>query len=98
MQSANGLALQAVTGSDYCQVTINFPSDTIPKWVCSFFVHLFSFLSQSLMRARGVFLCNQKDPKTGELEGLSFEFNLCEAVATWQQVSFVFLCGSCAVI
>lgn len=27
-----------------------------------------------------------KDPKTGELEGLSFEFNLCEAVATWEQV------------
>lgn len=26
-----------------------------------------------------------KDPKTGELEGLSFEFNLCEAVATWEQ-------------
>ncbi|KDP22556.1 hypothetical protein JCGZ_26387 [Jatropha curcas] len=57
--SANGLGLQAVTGSDYCQVTINFPSDTVPKW---------------------------RDPKTGELEGLSFEFNLCEAVATWEQV------------
>lgn len=27
-----------------------------------------------------------KDPKTGELEGLSYEFNLCEAVATWEQV------------
>ncbi|KAJ6676418.1 SIALYLTRANSFERASE-LIKE PROTEIN 2 [Salix viminalis] len=27
-----------------------------------------------------------KDPKTGELEGLSFEFDLCEAVATWEQV------------
>ncbi|KAK6127778.1 hypothetical protein DH2020_038487 [Rehmannia glutinosa] len=27
-----------------------------------------------------------KDPKTGELEGLSFDFNLCEAVATWEQV------------
>ncbi|KAJ7957192.1 sialyltransferase-like protein 2 [Quillaja saponaria] len=27
-----------------------------------------------------------KDPKTGELEGLSFNFNLCEAVATWEQV------------
>ncbi|XP_050223796.1 sialyltransferase-like protein 2 isoform X2 [Mercurialis annua] len=26
------------------------------------------------------------DPKTGELEGLSFELNLCEAVATWEQV------------
>ncbi|XP_015582478.1 sialyltransferase-like protein 2 isoform X2 [Ricinus communis] len=56
---ANGLGLQAVPGSDYCQVTINFPSDTVPRW---------------------------KDPKTGELEGLSFEFNLCEAVATWEQV------------
>ncbi|KAJ0051413.1 hypothetical protein Pint_01254 [Pistacia integerrima] len=27
-----------------------------------------------------------KDPKTGELEGLSFDFNLCEAVATWERV------------
>ncbi|XP_073062762.1 sialyltransferase-like protein 2 isoform X1 [Primulina eburnea] len=27
-----------------------------------------------------------KDPKTGELEGLSFDFDLCEAVATWEQV------------
>ncbi|XP_074278386.1 sialyltransferase-like protein 2 [Silene latifolia] len=26
------------------------------------------------------------DPKSGELEGLSHEFNLCEAVATWEQV------------
>ncbi|KAG5234316.1 hypothetical protein OIU76_000363 [Salix suchowensis] len=58
--SKNGLGLQAVTkGSDYCQVTLNFPADTVPKW---------------------------KDPKTGQLEGLSFEFNLCEAVATWEQV------------
>lgn len=57
--NANGLGLQAVTGNDYCQVIINFPSDTVPKW---------------------------KDPKTGELEGLSFEFNICEAVATWEQV------------
>jgi hypothetical protein len=28
----------------------------------------------------------QKDPKSGELEGLSYEFDLCEAVATWEQV------------
>ncbi|KAK8994079.1 hypothetical protein V6N11_008285 [Hibiscus sabdariffa] len=27
-----------------------------------------------------------KDPKTGEVEGLSFEFNICEAIATWEQV------------
>ncbi|KAK3151980.1 hypothetical protein QOZ80_2BG0152840 [Eleusine coracana subsp. coracana] len=26
------------------------------------------------------------DPKTGKAEGLSFEFNLCEAVASWEQV------------
>lgn len=56
---ANGLGLQAVGGKDYCQVTIQYPSDTVPKW---------------------------KDPKTGELEGLSFDLNLCEAVATWEQV------------
>jgi hypothetical protein len=29
----------------------------------------------------------QIDPKTGKAEGLSFEFNLCEAVASWEQVS-----------
>ncbi|XP_043705679.1 sialyltransferase-like protein 2 isoform X2 [Telopea speciosissima] len=57
--SANGLGLQALDGKDYCQVTIQFPGDTIPKW---------------------------RDPKSGELEGLSFDFNLCEAVATWEQV------------
>lgn len=56
---ANGLGLQAVGGKDYCQVTIQYPSDTVPKW---------------------------RDPKTGELEGLSFDLNLCEAVATWEQV------------
>ncbi|CAL0325266.1 unnamed protein product [Lupinus luteus] len=27
-----------------------------------------------------------RDPKTGELEVLSYDFNLCEAVATWEQV------------
>ncbi|CAO2041319.1 unnamed protein product [Urochloa humidicola] len=26
------------------------------------------------------------DPSTGKVEGLSFEFNLCEAVASWEQV------------
>ncbi|KAL0415594.1 UNVERIFIED_CONTAM: Sialyltransferase-like protein 2 [Sesamum latifolium] len=57
--SANGLGLQAVSGRDSCEVSLKFPSDTVPKW---------------------------KDPKTGELEGLSFDFNLCEAVATWEQV------------
>nr|GLL36024.1 sialyltransferase-like protein 2 [Ipomoea trifida] len=59
MQNANGLGLQAVTGGNYCEVTLKFPSKTVPKW---------------------------KDPKTGELEGLSYELNLCEAVATWEQV------------
>ncbi|PIN23039.1 Sialyltransferase [Handroanthus impetiginosus] len=57
--SANGLGLQAVSGSDNCEVSLKFPSDTVPKW---------------------------KDPKTGEVEGLSYDFNLCEAVATWEQV------------
>ncbi|XVF08626.1 hypothetical protein REPUB_Repub07fG0018900 [Reevesia pubescens] len=57
--SANGLGLQAISGKDYCQVTLAYPSDTDSKW---------------------------RDPKTGEAEGLSFEFNLCEAVATWEQV------------
>ncbi|XP_061339054.1 sialyltransferase-like protein 2 isoform X2 [Gastrolobium bilobum] len=57
--SANGLGLKAARGGDYCETTIKFPIDTIPKWI---------------------------DPKTGELEALSFDFNLCEAVATWEQV------------
>ena len=35
MQSSNGLGLQAARGGDYCQVTLKFPSDTIPKWVGS---------------------------------------------------------------
>jgi len=33
MQSTNGLGLKATRGTDYCQTTIHFPSDTIPKWV-----------------------------------------------------------------
>ncbi|KAL2465509.1 Glycosyltransferase family 29 (sialyltransferase) family protein [Abeliophyllum distichum] len=57
--SANGLGLQAVSGRDYCEITMKFPMETVPKW---------------------------RDPKTRELEGLSFDFNLCEAVATWEQV------------
>ncbi|KAL1814555.1 hypothetical protein DCAR_0518713 [Daucus carota subsp. sativus] len=57
--ASNGLGLKAINGKDYCEVTIQFPADTIPKW---------------------------KDPKTGEVEGLSYSFNLCEAVATWEQV------------
>jgi hypothetical protein len=31
----------------------------------------------------------QTDPNTGEAEGLLFEFNLCEAVASWEQVSML---------
>ncbi|MQM04769.1 hypothetical protein Taro_037576, partial [Colocasia esculenta] len=27
-----------------------------------------------------------RDPKSGELEGLSFDFNLCEAILAWEQV------------
>lgn len=56
---ANGLGLEASTGNDYCQVKMQFPHDTVPKW---------------------------KDPSTGKLEGTSYEFNLCEAVSTWEQV------------
>ncbi|XP_057479934.1 sialyltransferase-like protein 2 isoform X2 [Actinidia eriantha] len=57
--SSNGLGLQAVSGRDLCDVTLQFPSNTDSKWM---------------------------DPKSGEPEGLSFKFNLCEAVATWEQV------------
>lgn len=42
MQDANGLGLQAVGGEDYCRVVIQYPSDTVSKWVsahvlCHFF-------------------------------------------------------------
>lgn len=42
-------------------------------------------------------MLQQKDPKTGELEGLSFDFDLCEAVAAWEQVSLPmsYSCISC---
>lgn len=33
----------------------------------------------------------QRDPTSGEPEGLSFDFDLCEAVATWEQVSLGFV-------
>lgn len=33
LQSSNGLGLQALSGRDYCDVTLQFPSDTIAKWV-----------------------------------------------------------------
>ncbi|KAG9446213.1 hypothetical protein H6P81_012341 [Aristolochia fimbriata] len=56
---ANGLGLRALGGSNYCQITIQFPNDTVSKW---------------------------RDPDTDEPEGLSFEFNLCETLATWEQV------------
>lgn len=36
MQRTNGLGLQAASGKDHCQVTMKFPSDTIPKWVISY--------------------------------------------------------------
>lgn len=49
-------------------------------------------------------MCKQKDPNTGEPEGLTFEFNLCEAVATWEQVCLLIcfrafgLCFACIVL
>ncbi|KAF7124479.1 hypothetical protein RHSIM_Rhsim12G0179900 [Rhododendron simsii] len=57
--SSNGLGLQAVSGTDFCEIVLQFPSNTDSKW---------------------------RDPKTGEPEGLSFSYNLCEALATWEQV------------
>lgn len=38
-----------------------------------------------IMKFPGETVPKWKDPKTGELEGLSYELNLCEAVATWEQ-------------
>ncbi|XP_066398803.1 uncharacterized protein [Miscanthus floridulus] len=32
-EDANGLGLKAVTGDDYCRVVIQYPSDTVSKWV-----------------------------------------------------------------
>ncbi|KAI8529268.1 hypothetical protein RHMOL_Rhmol12G0212700 [Rhododendron molle] len=57
--SSNGLGLQALSGTDFCEIVLQFPSNTDSKW---------------------------RDPKTGEPEGLSFSYNLCEALATWEQV------------
>ena len=37
------------------------------------------------------FMCKQKDPKTNELEGLPYDFNLCKYLATVEQVSTVFI-------
>ncbi|XP_073155089.1 sialyltransferase-like protein 2 isoform X2 [Henckelia pumila] len=31
--NANGLGLQASSGKDLCEISMKFPSDTIPKWV-----------------------------------------------------------------
>jgi hypothetical protein len=36
LQDANGLGLKAVTGEDYCRVVIQYPSDTVSKWVSAF--------------------------------------------------------------
>lgn len=33
LQSANGLGLRAERGSDDCEVSLKFSSDTVPKWV-----------------------------------------------------------------
>lgn len=45
VQSANGLGLQALSGKDYCQVTIKFPSDTVSKWVRFLIVYLFFYFT-----------------------------------------------------
>ena len=52
MQSSNGLGLQAVSGRDLCDVTLQFPSNTNSKWVSVLFSSLFGescyfFLQQS---------------------------------------------------
>ena len=140
LQDANGLGLKAVTGEDYCRVVIQYPSDTVSKWVSSFpccvkqsfyliqaglspfqpygsacKVHLFLCLPSILYAFEtllhvwpaNIVLCRpplvtrvydhflqllswtnflQRDPITHKVEGLSFEFNLCEAVASWEQV------------
>ncbi|GMP34240.1 hypothetical protein CsSME_00007195 [Camellia sinensis var. sinensis] len=31
--SSNGLGIQAVSGTDFCEITLQFPSDTDSKWV-----------------------------------------------------------------
>jgi hypothetical protein len=33
LQDANGLGLKAVSGKDYCRVVIQYPSNTVSKWV-----------------------------------------------------------------
>lgn len=51
--------------------------------------HLIAYVSVQGWIITWFFINIQRDPKTGELEGLSFDFNLCEAVATWERVSSV---------
>ncbi|RVW52616.1 Sialyltransferase-like protein 2 [Vitis vinifera] len=58
--SSNGLGLQAARGRDYCQVTIKFPSDTVPKWVASTRDIFFSFEIEHE---------NRKIPKPENLKG-----------------------------
>ncbi|KAK9108577.1 hypothetical protein Syun_024588 [Stephania yunnanensis] len=84
--SANGLGLQAQIGNDHCKVTIEFPRDTVPKWSHH---ELQDQPTMSLVQWLDLYEVTVfvlKDPKTGELEGLSFDFDLCEAVATWELV------------
>jgi len=33
LQDANGLGLKVVSGKDYCRVVIQYPSNTVSKWV-----------------------------------------------------------------
>ena len=33
LQDANGLGLKALSGKDYCRVVIQYPSNTVSKWV-----------------------------------------------------------------
>lgn len=37
--------MKALSGTDYCQVTLQFPDDTIPKWVPSYiYVIAYAFI------------------------------------------------------
>ena len=66
MQSANGLGLEALSGRGYCDVTLRFPSDTLPKWVGPFILLTIVYLSSDpwIFSVHGLFgvqlYCNWK--------------------------------------
>ncbi|KAI3860123.1 hypothetical protein MKW92_039315 [Papaver armeniacum] len=81
--------LHASSGRVYCNVTIDFPKDTIRKWGGgSCYGNVFGAcggLGGGGVGASGGGRLGE-GARGGKLEGLSYEFDLCEAFTTWEQV------------